>query len=101
MNLSCLAVVLHSSHNHCVAETGRMQSWLERAACQDLPLQPIASLTDVTGWNPLNEPTMAAWLAPEATEEDDQRLHCCGNIAIPQCGELAALVLHHLLKGVP
>ena len=68
--------------------------------CEDLRLQPLASVAALAEFNPLNKVQLREWLVHEATAEDQDRMHCLGNIAVPQCGSLAAEVLVRMLHTV-
>ena len=64
---------------------------------QDLELQPLASFLQ-TSWNCLNKVPVAQWLASSQSDEDRQRLHALGNIAVPACGQLAGEVLLRICR---
>ena len=66
---------------------------------EECPLQPLSSFLQPE-WNIWNRLPMKKWLIPAYESEDHQeRMKCLGNLAIPACGQLAAEVLHMMVKA--
>lgn len=65
-------------------------------ACQDVPLKDLSEFMPEK-WNPWNEVPMTRWLLPAIPDEQYRaRMKTCGNVVVPQCGDLAMAILHRM-----
>ena len=46
-------------------------------------------------WHPESRPLLYRWLSKETSKENQERLHCVGNIVMPDMAYLAANLLGH------
>ena len=68
------------------------------SACQDVALKPLCEFMPEK-WNPWNEVPLIHWLLCKIPDEHYRaRMKSCGNIVVPQCGDLAMAILHRMKR---